>query len=144
QVRVAAWSARRLAHGRAHRLRPRHRPDRDDGRALPRRPDHRRPHPARAGTRQEERAGRDGGRVDPPPDAERIRRRRLPHLLQGEAPLAVRGLPAGGGRSRRRGPHRRHLLHAHAAGRGIQAPALRGSGLRGGRPRNPPARRDAP
>ena len=66
--------------------------------------------PARAGARQGERAGRDGGRLDPPPDAERTRRRRLPHLLQGQAAAALRGRPAGDGRGGGIGADRHDLV----------------------------------
>ncbi len=66
-------------------------PGRDDARPLPRRPDHHRALTARAGARQGGGAGRDRRHLDPPPHAQRIRRGRLPHLLQADAPPALRG-----------------------------------------------------
>jgi hypothetical protein len=130
QVRLPPRPAVGQPDGRAHGPRPRPRARRDDGRALPRRPDHHRPRAPPPRPRQGRGARHHRGRVDPPPHAQRTRRRRLPHLLQGEAPAPVRGRPHGGGRSRGRGADRRHLLHAHAPGRGIEAPALRGGRLR--------------
>ena len=53
----------------------------DDARALPRRPDHDGWRASRADPRARGGAGRDRRHLDPPPDAERVRCRRLPHLL---------------------------------------------------------------
>ena len=107
-VRLAARPARRLAHRRAHGARARPRPRRGDRRALPRRPDLDGAQPAGAAPRPRGGAPGDRGHLDPPPDAERVRRRRLPHLLQADPAAALRGRPhgdgrgAGGGRDRRR------------------------------------------
>ena len=60
-----------------------------------------------------------------------------------EPPLALRGRPHGHGRGAGRRADRRHRLLPHPAGRGGQAPALRGGRQRRRRPRDAAARRDA-
>jgi dihydroorotase len=70
--------------------------DRDLGlvsmtRTLSRRPDHHGAGPAVADPRPCRWAGRDGGGIGASPDAERIRRGRLSHLLSPDASPAVRG-----------------------------------------------------
>ena len=79
---------------------------------------------------------RDRRRLDPPPDAERVRRRRLPDLLQARAAAPLRGRPDGDGRGAGRRADRRRRLVPHAAGRGGEAPALRGGRERRRRPRD--------
>jgi hypothetical protein len=75
QVRCAEGPARAAADGRAHGPGARPRARGDDGRALPCRSGVHRRGPARAAPRQGGGARRHGGCVDPPPDAERARRR---------------------------------------------------------------------
>ena len=85
-VRLAARPARRLADRRAHRARARPRARRGDRRPLPRRPDLDRRSLAALAPRPRGRADGHRRRLDPPPDAQRVRRRRLPHLLQARRP----------------------------------------------------------
>ena len=85
QIRLAARAACRLGPGRADGAGARSGLGRDDRRALSRRSDHHRRRPARAGPRQGGGAGCHRRHLDPPSDAERIRRRRLSHLLQAHA-----------------------------------------------------------
>ena len=88
-------------------------------------------------------ASRHRRRLDPPPHAQRVRRRRLSHLLQAHPAAALRGRPHRAGRGAGRGPDRHRRLVPHAAGRGGEAPSLRGGRERRRRARDPAARRDA-
>ena len=68
--------------------------------------------------------------------AERERHRPLPHLPETVAAAAHRGRPPRAGRGARLRPRRRHHVRPQSAGRRGEAPAVRGSGFRRGRPAN--------
>ena len=64
-------------------------------------------------------------RLDQPSDAQRERRRRLPHVPEAQPAAARRRRAPGAGRGARRRADRRHRLRPRSAGRRDQAPAVR-------------------
>ena len=80
-------------------------------------------------------------RLDQQSDAERERRWRIPHLLQGLAAAARRGRAAGSGRRVGGRRYRRHRLRSRSPGCRDQAPALRRGGGWRTRHRDAAARR---